>query len=1128
MTDASSDSNDSEDFPPSSRDGRLAELVRAWRDLETNPSAKLPTYQLMPNPYPGLRSFEPSEGPLYFGRQGEEESLALRLERHNVVGVLGGSGSGKSSLVLAGLLPYLKRFQRIPNRGGRWYLVDTRPGTKPTSAIVDAIWECVCKPRLDRRFEERALAAAFAPLGTPPHLTRGDPASAYRDTLSKFLAPNNGVLDHERLLDFANNALQRLDAVRSGGMQIAPANLLIVIDQFEEIFRDEVDPAEANAVIELVKEVHRRQPQGLFITFTMRSEEMHRCAEYEGLSAVVFDSSVQVELLTKEDDIRAAIVEPSRRVFESWGIPFQRGPAEACAPFRQELVNLLLEESQRLSRTLEHKPDSLPLLQHALHVIWIAALTRWEKEISQSNPHWRPEVLLEDFLCRGDAQPLQACLNQRADLVRKEAVAKVATNVGGDRNAAGAYVSYLLDIAFTCLARVDDRGRWIRRFATAAEIASAATADTRIAGSAKAWEKISSSPSTKVRDGNADLDKTLLIASALELFHRRGYIFCRHHSSGSESENLSREEYDVSHEALIRGWGHYQFILQQAKSTRRALIDADHAISTDPRRNNHWLSSAYKWAKGGKPRRAADTLRRVNMSDLAHLFVPPRWLGPAWAENELVEEWSRTKIEGTGGERVAGKKGAIDEAARVKAKDRVSEIGQLFMMARSWVEWDGLWPPIQLLRTAAASIAVMSLVFVMLYFLLGKQASEDLLSLYKVDLGTTDLDPLFAQRSIAPQLEKAKSIYSSWYVRLIEGVDKIEVAGSSLNQKLHTVLDSPVGRIGPDKPLPDGISVTVSCGRASDISSKVKRLFTSEFELIYTGAPGYAFVKRHEPPMDEIISQQAVPFDPGDKICVSSDGSLLLRVQQNGLVLYPLTVSDAKLPGTSDNISRFINIGRPVPVYIYNNQSDEYNQQDSQELSSSIYNGILTKSPIQYRYGSVQILKIPHEQSGSFLYVNHLRGINQPDPATTSECEHAFGKCERASSGSFAGRTFENLYVDGTNYTLKIAIAQMSQTCGYNDTSCKQLLTLQRPGASPAKDSKSSQLGARMSQIHIGPPIVKAKIEADGYLVLLDVSGKAWRYAVGWDAFSSAITDLGTSTLSNKTPSTIGLASGNK
>lgn len=57
------------------------------------------------NPFPGLRSFEPGESELFFGREPETDELRRRLRVTRFLAVVGGSGSGKSSLVRSGLIP---------------------------------------------------------------------------------------------------------------------------------------------------------------------------------------------------------------------------------------------------------------------------------------------------------------------------------------------------------------------------------------------------------------------------------------------------------------------------------------------------------------------------------------------------------------------------------------------------------------------------------------------------------------------------------------------------------------------------------------------------------------------------------------------------------------------------------------------------------------------------------------------------------------------------------------------------------------------------------------------------------------------------------------------------------------
>ena len=62
----------------------------------------------LPNPFPGLRPFEPDEDHLFFGREAETDELVRRLRTRRFLSVIGTSGCGKSSLVRSGLIPSLQ------------------------------------------------------------------------------------------------------------------------------------------------------------------------------------------------------------------------------------------------------------------------------------------------------------------------------------------------------------------------------------------------------------------------------------------------------------------------------------------------------------------------------------------------------------------------------------------------------------------------------------------------------------------------------------------------------------------------------------------------------------------------------------------------------------------------------------------------------------------------------------------------------------------------------------------------------------------------------------------------------------------------------------------------------------
>ena len=100
------------------------------------------------NPFPGLRPFESNETHLFFGRDGQSEELLRRLKRTRFLAVVGTSGSGKSSLVRAGLLPALQG-GLMASAGSDWRIAILRPGGDPIGNLARALESAlVLKPEL--------------------------------------------------------------------------------------------------------------------------------------------------------------------------------------------------------------------------------------------------------------------------------------------------------------------------------------------------------------------------------------------------------------------------------------------------------------------------------------------------------------------------------------------------------------------------------------------------------------------------------------------------------------------------------------------------------------------------------------------------------------------------------------------------------------------------------------------------------------------------------------------------------------------------------------------------------------------------------------------------------------------
>ncbi len=146
------------------------------------------------NPFPGLRPFEPHESTLFFGREDQCDDLLTRLGRRRLVAVVGMSGSGKSSLVRAGLLPALDRGY-LPSAGSSWHIAIFRPGSDPVA-------------NLTRGLAERRLPGGGAAGESPDEI--------------------------RALLDASSLGLA---AVARRLLQDTGDSLLVVADQFEELFR---------------------------------------------------------------------------------------------------------------------------------------------------------------------------------------------------------------------------------------------------------------------------------------------------------------------------------------------------------------------------------------------------------------------------------------------------------------------------------------------------------------------------------------------------------------------------------------------------------------------------------------------------------------------------------------------------------------------------------------------------------------------------------------------------------------------------------------------------------------------------------------------------------------------------
>ena len=271
------------------------------------------------NPFPGLRPFEFDENYLFFGREEQVAQLLSRLGNTRFLAVVGASGSGKSSLVRAGLLPELHG-GTMTGTSIAWELAIMRPGGDPLTNLAESL---VDSGLFGEANEENVLQT--------------------RATLSR-------------------SGLGLIEAYRQSNIEKG-SNLLLLVDQFEEIFRFRQSGAKASQeaahFIQLLLETSRQSEVPVYIILTMRSDFLGDCAEFAGLAEAVNEGEYLIPRLNRKQRTRA---------IEG---PVKVGGAEISPRLKQQLLNDIGDD-----------PDQLPILQHALMRMW----EHWQTHAEPDQP----------------------------------------------------------------------------------------------------------------------------------------------------------------------------------------------------------------------------------------------------------------------------------------------------------------------------------------------------------------------------------------------------------------------------------------------------------------------------------------------------------------------------------------------------------------------------------------------------------------------------------------------------------------------------------------------------------------------------------------------------------------------
>ena len=282
-------------------------------------------------PYPGLRPYQQNESELFFGRTEHINKMLGRLEDSQFLAVVGGSGSGKSSLVRAGLLPVLKQGY-LSDVGANWKFIVMKPGGDPFGNLASEFHNALA----EKHDNYDASDIAF--------------------TKAELLTSDQGFLD----------------VVAGAGIKKGTP-LLLLVDQFEEIFRfrhhqsylkdKDGDNAihkirnEATAFVNLLlttAEQAVKMELPIYVMITMRSDFIGACDFFPGLPQVISDCQFLVPRLTRKQ--LQIVIEKPIQLFGGHISP--------------DLVNQILNDTGT-------DPDQLPLMQHALMRTWSAAQNNW-------------------------------------------------------------------------------------------------------------------------------------------------------------------------------------------------------------------------------------------------------------------------------------------------------------------------------------------------------------------------------------------------------------------------------------------------------------------------------------------------------------------------------------------------------------------------------------------------------------------------------------------------------------------------------------------------------------------------------------------------------------------------------
>jgi energy-coupling factor transporter ATP-binding protein EcfA2 len=487
-------------------------------------------YQICP--YTGLRSFTEEESLYFKGREENIESATGQLQRNKFLMVTGASGDGKSSLVYAGIIPNA-RAGFLRSKYTQWCVADFRPERSPFKNLCKSVSHQLDITNVQT--VEAELQHGFSAL-----------VDLYRNS--------------KRFIDVESMVWQQANDREKAVLKREAANLLILVDQFEEFFTNPenynkgVSSGAANLVLNLLLETARislEEELPIYVVFTMRSDYIGQCAAFRGLPEYIGFSQFFVPRLNRPQ---------LQQVIEE--------PAELSG---NRITRRLTE---RLIHDLTEGVDQLPILQHALNQIWHAAdsgkeemdlihyamvggmpLNELPDEHIERFKKWFEGLLPEIKACYHEPN-LQNVLDTHMNKLYEQAGEYFRQKTGQSISNENAKV--IIKTAFICLTKID-QSRAVRNRMTLREI-------TNILGR----------PEFEIDEAGA----------VLNIFREPGNTFIRPFIlDNQESQDLDENDVlDITHESLIRNWEYLEAWAQEEFHNYAISLDFEQQL-------NRWVES---------------------------------------------------------------------------------------------------------------------------------------------------------------------------------------------------------------------------------------------------------------------------------------------------------------------------------------------------------------------------------------------------------------------------------------------------------------------------------------------------------------------------------------------------------